>query len=111
MCRSFCVITGEGDCYEFLAGDNTECQVWMSLLKFLIIFPYSTIPVEPKFHPSMFDTLDSKLYRAGEVHLIRMDARHGFDFYTVHEPVGKGLSCKTTLERYHTQSALIAREV
>lgn len=67
MCRSFCVITGDGDCYEFQAGNDSECQVWMNLLKFLVIFPYSSVPVEPKFHPSMFDMLDPKLYRAGKI--------------------------------------------
>lgn len=64
--RSFCITTQEGVCYQFRAEDDYECQLWINMLKFLIIFPYSSIPPEPRCEPSVFDrSLNPVLYRAG----------------------------------------------
>ena len=64
--RSFCVTTQAGICYQFRAQDDFECQLWINMLKFLIIFPYSSVPQDPKCDTSMFDKkTDARQYGAG----------------------------------------------
>lgn len=67
FCCSFCITTQDGACYEFRALDEIECQLWINILKFLIIFPYSCIPQQPKYDCTVFEsTLDPNLYGAGK---------------------------------------------
>lgn len=64
--QSFCITTKERDCYEFRAGSDNECQLWINIIKFLIIFPYSCLPLEPSCIKLNFEqVLDPNLYRAG----------------------------------------------
>lgn len=63
--RSFCVTTQAGICYQFRAQDDFECQLWINMLKFLIIFPYSNVPQDPRCDTSMFDKkTDARQYGA-----------------------------------------------
>lgn len=63
---SFSVTTNEGWSYEFKAQSEKECQIWVNKLKFLITFPYSCMPLEPKCDATLFDvTLQPWLYKAG----------------------------------------------
>lgn len=64
--QSFCVTTKERNCYEFRACSENECQLWINIIKFLILFPHSCLPQEPDSIKLNFDqALDPKLYRAG----------------------------------------------
>ena len=63
--RLFCITTKAGDCYQFRAGSEMECQLWVNITKFLIAFPHSCLPEEPNCDCNFDEVLDSKLYGAG----------------------------------------------
>lgn len=63
---SFCISSQEGMSYQFRANDERECQLWINMLKFLIIFPFSSVPREPECDASMFDKdINPLSYHAG----------------------------------------------
>lgn len=61
----FCVITNEGVCYEFVADNESERLVWVTVLEFLVLFPFSVVPDVPKCNPVFRSDLDPNLYHAG----------------------------------------------
>ncbi len=67
MSCSFCITTDQGMYYEFRASDEAECQLWVSTLKFMIVFPFSSVPQEPQYNPAIFNTSpDPRIYGAGQ---------------------------------------------
>ena len=62
---SFRVTTSEGSCYEFVADNEAERVVWVTVLEFLAMFPYSSVPEVPKCNPVFRSDLDPALYHAG----------------------------------------------
>ena len=64
---SFSVTTGEGTCYEFTAENESERLVWVTVMEFLAMFPYSSIPEVPKFNPVFRRDTDPAHYNAGRV--------------------------------------------
>ena len=64
---SFCITTSQNKCYEFIANDQAECLLWVNVLKFMTVFPYSSLPQEPDAGVTPFErTLDPRLYEAGQ---------------------------------------------
>ena len=67
--RSFGVTTQDGVSYQFKTRDDYECQLWINMLKFLVIFPHSSLPQEPNRDITVLDKkLDSPLHVAGKLH-------------------------------------------
>lgn len=64
---SFRVTTCEGSCFEFVADNEAERLVWVTVLEFLAMFPYSSVPEVPKCNPVFRKDLDPALYNAGTV--------------------------------------------
>lgn len=62
---SFRVTTKEGTCYEFVADNESERLVWVTVLEFLAMFPYSSVPEVPKCNPVFSRDLEPSLYDAG----------------------------------------------
>lgn len=62
---SFCVTTNEGCCFEFVADNESERLVWVTVLEFLAMFPYSSVPEVPKCNPVFRSDLDPMHYNAG----------------------------------------------
>lgn len=64
----FTIVTQNGDTHEFLSESENDRLRWMKLLQLLLMFPYSTIPEEPKNAPikeSFRANLDPKEFNAG----------------------------------------------
>ena len=67
MC-AFTVITQNGETHEFMTESENDRLRWVKLLTLLVMFPYSTIPDEPKNMPikdSLRSRLDPEKYNAG----------------------------------------------
>ena len=62
---SFRVTTCEGSCFEFVAENEQERLVWVTVIEFLAMFPYSSVPEVPKSNPVFRNDLDPVLYGAG----------------------------------------------
>ena len=63
---SFCVSTRDGMSYQFRTEDGYECQLWINVLKFLIIFPHTSVPRDPSCDISALDRrLNPLPYQAG----------------------------------------------
>lgn len=63
-CR-FTITTNEGSCYELIADNESERLVWVTVLEFLSMFPFSSVPEVPKCNPVFRTDLDPNLYNAG----------------------------------------------
>lgn len=48
----FGLTTADGTSYHFRACDEREYKTWINLLKFLEVFPYSTLPMTPSYDPA-----------------------------------------------------------
>lgn len=65
---SFSVTTGEGAAYEFTAENESERLMWVTVLEFLAMFPYSSVPEVPKCDPIFRTDLNPVDYNAGNGH-------------------------------------------
>lgn len=67
MCTpcTFSVTTSEGTCYEFMAEKESDRLIWVTVLEFLSMFPYSSVPEVPRCNPLFRRDLDPDLYNAG----------------------------------------------
>ena len=65
MC-AFTVITQNGEMHEFMTESENDRLRWVKLLTLLVMFPYSTIPDEPKNMLSIHcRSMDPEKYQAG----------------------------------------------
>ena len=65
---SFTIVTQNGDSHEFMTESENDRLRWVKLLQLLLMFPYSTIPDEPRnmsISDSLRSQLDPKKYNAG----------------------------------------------
>ncbi len=62
---AFRVTTKEGACFEFVAENESERLVWVTVLEFLAMFPFSCVPEVPKCNPVFRNDLDPSSYNAG----------------------------------------------
>lgn len=62
---TFSVVTSEGTCYEFMAEKESDRLVWVTVLEFLSMFPYSSVPEVPRCNPLFRRDLDPNFYNAG----------------------------------------------
>ena len=62
---SFTVTTREGSCYEFVTDKESDRLVWVTVLEFLSMFPYSSVPEVPRCNPLFQRDLDPEVYSAG----------------------------------------------
>ena len=62
---SFLITTSEGICFELTVDDESQRLVWVTVLEFLAMFPYSSVPEVPKCNPVLQTDLDPNLYNAG----------------------------------------------
>lgn len=62
---SFSVTTCEGTSYEFMADNEAERLMWVTVLEFLSMFPYSSVPEVPNCSPVFRTGLDPADYNAG----------------------------------------------
>ena len=62
----FGLTTADRKSYHFRVFNEEECKTWTNLLKFLIVFPHSTLPVVPCYDPTeLHEYFDPILYNAG----------------------------------------------
>lgn len=62
---SFALTTNEGIVYEFVADNESERLMWVTVLEFLAMFPYCSVPEVPKCNPVFRRDLDPADYNAG----------------------------------------------
>ncbi len=67
QCCSFTVTTRDGACYEFVTEKESDRLVWVTVLEFLAMFPYSSVPDVPRCNPLFPRDLDPGIYNAGNV--------------------------------------------
>ena len=63
---TFSVTTREGTCYDFTVEKEAERLIWVTMLEFLAMFPYSSVPEVPKCNPLLSTDLDPEVYNAGK---------------------------------------------
>lgn len=64
---SFSVTTCEGTSYEFTADNEAERLMWVTVLEFLSMFPYASVPEVPNCSPVFRQDLDPTDYSADTV--------------------------------------------
>lgn len=62
---TFSVTTCDGICFEFVADNESERLMWVTVLEFLAMFPYSSVPEVPKCNPVFREDLNPADYGAG----------------------------------------------
>ena len=62
---TFNVTTSEGTCYEFMAEKESERLIWVTVLEFLSMFPYASVPEVPRCNPLLTRDVDPDHYNAG----------------------------------------------
>lgn len=67
---SFSVTTCEGTSYEFTADNEAERLMWVTVLEFLSMFPYASVPEVPNCSPVFRQDLDPTDYSAGMLLLV-----------------------------------------
>jgi hypothetical protein len=63
---SFSVTTYDGTSYEFVAENEAERLMWVTVLEFLSMFPYSSVPEVPNCSPVFRTGLEPSEYSAGK---------------------------------------------
>ena len=62
---SFAVTTRDGQYHEFVTDKESDRLVWVTVLEFLAMFPYSSVPDVPRCNPLFPRDLDPTIYSAG----------------------------------------------
>ena len=62
---SFSVTTSQGTAYEFTADNESERLMWVTVLEFLAMFPYASVPEVPSCNPVFRRDLNPEDYNAG----------------------------------------------
>ncbi len=63
---SFSITASNGICYELTVENESERLVWVTVLEFLSMFPYTSVPEVPKCNPVFRRDICPDVYRAGK---------------------------------------------